>query len=66
MSTATLGRPVHKPAAKRPPAVPAGTETTAPAAPAVAGAQPAEVEDFGKRYDTVLCCTLDIEIWTSE
>ncbi|MBI1950837.1 MAG: hypothetical protein HYS34_05665 [Acidobacteria bacterium] len=64
MSTATLGRPVHKPAAKRPPAVPGGTDTiapTAPAAPVVAGALPAEMEDLGKRYATVLCCTLDTE-----
>lgn len=60
MSTATLGRPVHRPAAKRPPIVPEGTDATA-VAPAVAGALPAEMEDFGKRYDTVLCCTLDIE-----
>jgi len=61
MSTATLGRPVHKPAEKRPPAVPGGTDTTAPAAPVVAGALPADMEDFEKRYDTVLCCTLDTE-----
>lgn len=61
MSTATLGRPVHRPAAKRPLAVPEGTDATTPAAPVVAGDQPAEMEDFGKRYDTVLCCTLDIE-----
>jgi hypothetical protein len=62
MSTATLGRPVQKPTAKRPPAVPGGTDATGPAAPAaVAGPMPAEMEDFGKRYDTVLCCTLDTE-----
>ena len=59
MSTATLGRPVHKPAAKRPPAVPGGMDTTAPAAPVVAGALSDEMEDLGKRYATVLCCTLD-------
>lgn len=61
MTTATLGGPVHKPAAKRPPAGPGGTDTTAPAAPVLVGALPAEMEDFGKRYDTVLCCTLDTE-----
>ncbi len=62
MTTTTLGRPVHKPVAKRPPVVPGGTDATGPAAAAtVAGPMPAETEDFGKRYDTVLCCTLDIE-----
>jgi hypothetical protein len=37
-------------------------DATGPAASAaVAGPMPAEMEDFGKRYDTVLCCTLDTE-----
>jgi len=61
MSTATLGRPVQKTAVKRPPAVPGATDTIVPTAPVVAGALPAEMEDFKNRYETVLCCTLDAE-----
>lgn len=65
MRTATIGRPTHKPAARKPPAAPAETTRHVPAASAKPPALPAEMEACGTMYDTVLSCTLDIEIWTS-
>ena len=64
MSTATINMPIHKPTAKKPPAAPAGTTRHAPAS-AEAAELPIDVEASGTLYDTVLCCTLDIEVWTS-
>jgi hypothetical protein len=62
MTSATMDKSVHRLAVKRPPAVPGGAVAARPAAPtAAAGALLDETEELGKRYDTVLCCTLDTE-----
>jgi hypothetical protein len=63
MTSASVGKSVHKPQAKRPPMLSGRPETASPEIQAKgSGAMVVEVDEIEELYSAVLCCTLEIEM----